>query len=114
MEATLRSMPGWVGGYAEKAVAARGNPELVRQLLEDSAIPIVLYDDDRRYLDANHPAGVALGLSREELLRLRMDDLPPQHLRVDLPASCDRFLETRVCAGPVRSDQTAAPTCSPP
>jgi DNA-binding CsgD family transcriptional regulator len=103
-------MPRWVGAYAEKAIAARGDEALVGQLLGDSPIPIVMFDDYRRYIDANQPAEVALGLSREELLRHRLDDLTPQHFLVDLPASWDRFLETGVWAGPARPDQTGTGT----
>ena len=104
MEAPLHSMPRWVGVYAERAVAARGSVALVRQLLDESEIPIVLYDDERHYLDANHPAEVALGLSREELLKLRLDDMTPQHLVVHLPQSWARFLENGVWAGPTPGD----------
>lgn len=103
-------MPRWVGVYAERAVAARGNPELVGQLLENSEIPIVLYDDERRYIEANHPAEVALGLSREELLVLRLDDLTPKHFLADLPASWERMLETGVWAGPTRADESGTGT----
>jgi DNA-binding CsgD family transcriptional regulator len=100
MEATLSSMPRWVGTYAERAIAARGSLTLVGQLLERSEIPIVIFDDHRRYLDANRPAEVALGLSRDELLQHRMDDLTPEHLRVNLPEAWARFLENGVWAGP--------------
>ena len=104
MEATLRSMPRWVGAYAERAIAARGSVALVRQLLGESEIPIVIYDTDRRYLDANRAAEVALGLSRDELLQHRMDDLTPQHLRVHLPRAWARFLENGVWAGPTSGE----------
>jgi PAS domain S-box-containing protein len=110
MQVGLDSMPRWVGAYAEKAIAARGDEALVAQLLEDSPIPIVMFDDYRRYTDANQPAEVALGLSREELLRLRLDDLTPQHFRVDLPVVWARFLETGVWAGPARPDENGTGT----
>jgi DNA-binding CsgD family transcriptional regulator len=96
----MRSMPRWVGAYAELAISARGSVTLVRQLLDDSEIPMVIFDDDRRYLDANRPAEVALGLSRDELRQHRLDDLTPQHLRVHLPRAWARFLENGVWAGP--------------
>jgi DNA-binding CsgD family transcriptional regulator len=109
-EATLHSLPRWVGAYAEKAIAARGNLELVRQLLDDSPIPMVIYDDDRRYVEANHPAEVALGMSRDELRRRRLDDLTPAHLIPALHAGWARLMETGVWAGPYDSGQPESGT----
>ncbi len=100
----MQAMPRWVGAYAERAIAARGSVTLVRQLLDDSDIPIVIYDDYRRYLDANRPAEVALGLSRDELRQHRLDDLTPQHLREHLPRAWARFLENGVWAGPTTGE----------
>ena len=43
--------------------------------LEASAGTVLIADDDRRFTDANAAAVDVLGYSRDELLRLRIDDL---------------------------------------
>jgi PAS domain S-box-containing protein len=50
-----------------------------------SLVPMVLADDDRRYVAANPAACLLLRLPEAEVLRLRIDDLtPPEaHLQVD-------------------------------
>jgi DNA-binding CsgD family transcriptional regulator len=105
MDGGLESLPRWVGAYAEKAIAARGDPERVRLLLLNSAVPMVLYDDARRYVDANAAAEAALGTSREELLQRRLDDLTPAHLMPELIAGWARLIETGVWAGPLNSGE---------
>jgi DNA-binding NarL/FixJ family response regulator len=42
-----------------------------------SFVPMLVADDQRRYVDANPAACLLLRLSREEILRLRIDDLTP-------------------------------------
>ena len=44
-------------------------------VFERSLIPMLIADDDRRYVDANAAACLLLRLPREEVLRRRVDDL---------------------------------------
>jgi DNA-binding CsgD family transcriptional regulator len=86
--------------YAEKATAARGDPMRVRRVLERSWVPMVLVDDERRYVEVNAPSRLALGLGRDELLRLRLDDLTPPHRWPSMEARWARMLEEGYIAGP--------------
>lgn len=55
----------------------------VRAVFDGSTVPMLIADDDRRYVDANAAALRELGMSREQLLRSRIDDLstnPPSHV----------------------------------
>jgi DNA-binding CsgD family transcriptional regulator/DNA-binding transcriptional MerR regulator len=44
---------------------------------KSSFVPMLVADDHRRYVDVNPAACLLLRLSREEILRLRIDDLSP-------------------------------------
>ena len=46
-----------------------------RAVFDGSAVPMVIADDERRYVDANAAALEALDMTREQLLRRRIDDL---------------------------------------
>jgi DNA-binding CsgD family transcriptional regulator len=105
MDRGLLALPQWVGAYAEKAIAARGDSVRVRELLDTGAVPMVIFDDSRRYVEANGAAEVALGISREDLLRLRLDDMTPAHLMPVMRAAWARLMETGVWAGPTKTDR---------
>jgi Bacterial regulatory proteins, luxR family/PAS fold len=64
-----------------------------------SAVPMVLADDDRRYPGANQLAQDALGLSFDELRKLRIDDVTPPHLVGELEEVWARLLKTGVLVG---------------
>jgi DNA-binding CsgD family transcriptional regulator len=46
-----------------------------RALFDGSVVPLVLADDEHRYVDANDAALTVLGLTRDELLGRRLEDL---------------------------------------
>jgi PAS domain S-box-containing protein len=46
-----------------------------RALFDNSVVPMIVFDDERRFLDANAAACALVGLSLEEMLQLRIDDL---------------------------------------
>lgn len=52
----------------------RPREDLYRAVLENAPDAILLADDHRRYLDGNRAARSFLGVSREQLLTLRVDD----------------------------------------
>jgi DNA-binding CsgD family transcriptional regulator len=62
-------------------LAARGDRARLEHVIASSVLPMLVVDDDRRYLDANASARLAFGLSLAEFRRLRIDDLTsPEHL----------------------------------
>jgi DNA-binding CsgD family transcriptional regulator len=99
-----RSFRRWFGHHAEDVLAARGGPDRLAAVFAGSAVPMVLTDDDRHYIDANQLALDALGLSYDALRTLRLDDVTPPYLLGDLEESWARLLETGVVMG----DEVAA------
>ena len=93
----------WLGHHAEGVLAVRGDPQGLAAVFAQSAVPMVLADDGRRYLEANQLALDALGLDYEAIRRLRIDDVTPPYLVGALEDSWARMLDT----GMVMGDQVA-------
>src|SRR6059058_2891496 len=72
--------PGWIADHAGQVMAARDDPRRLMAVFRRSTVPMVMIDGDRNYLEANRAARAALGLSLDELRKLRVDDLTPPHL----------------------------------
>jgi DNA-binding CsgD family transcriptional regulator len=87
----LTSIPRWVGAHSERVLDARGDPERLMAVFNSSRMPMVMVDDERRYVDANPPARDALSLSLKELRRLRMDDVTPRYLWPEMERSWERL-----------------------
>jgi PAS domain S-box-containing protein len=64
-----------------------------------SLLPMLVADDDRRYLDANRAACLLLRLTRERVLGLRIDDLTPSEVRDGLDELWQAFLRDGTQAG---------------
>jgi DNA-binding CsgD family transcriptional regulator len=64
-----------------------------------SLLPMLVADDERRYVDANRAACLLLRSTRESVLRLRIDDLTPPELRSGAAELWDAFLRTGTQAG---------------
>jgi DNA-binding CsgD family transcriptional regulator len=69
---------------------AQSHPLFVRSLN-----PMLLVDDERRYVDANAAASLFLRLPHDEICKLRVDDITPPELRHGLPALWAEFLQGR-------------------
>jgi DNA-binding CsgD family transcriptional regulator len=93
------SIPRWVGSYAERVVAARGRPSNLKRLFARCAVPMILIDDERRYLDANTSACLAFRLSVSELRTLRVDELTPEYFLPTLAEAWARLKESGCVAG---------------
>jgi DNA-binding CsgD family transcriptional regulator len=72
------------------------------ELFAASLHPMLIADDARRYVDANPAACRFLRRSREEILRLRIDDLTPPEDRVHIPALWASFIAGGTQAGRYR------------
>lgn len=64
-----------------------------------SANPMLLADNDRRYVEANEAAVALLGYSRDEILELRIDDLTPADIRDSIEEVWAGFLAEGSAAG---------------
>lgn len=62
------------------------------RLFMHSLDPMLLVDDERRYVDVNAAACLFLRLPEDEVRQLRIDDLTPPHRRGRLDAMWSRFL----------------------
>jgi two-component system cell cycle sensor histidine kinase/response regulator CckA len=66
----------------------RASEARFRALFDNSIIPMIVFDDDRRYVDVNPAACAIAEVSREEFLQLRIDDLSAT------PEEVERFWHT--------------------
>lgn len=94
------SVPRLVGAQSERLIAARGDRERFLRLFERSSVPMLLLDDERRYVDANVPARLAFRQSLEEIRQLRVDDLTPESFQPKLQDYWRRLIGNGVVAGP--------------
>jgi PAS domain S-box-containing protein len=81
----------------------------INELFSQSGSAMLLADDDRRYVDANPPACDLLGLTREQILDMKIEDISPPDLREQVPAIYAAFIEAGSQSGPytlVHSDGT--------
>jgi DNA-binding CsgD family transcriptional regulator/PAS domain-containing protein len=99
-------VPRWVGAYAERLIAARGQARRLKRVFDRSPVPMLLVDDERRYVEANTPARLALRQSIEELRRLRVDDLTPRDFWPTMQSAWERLMDSGCTAGPY---QVASP-----
>jgi DNA-binding CsgD family transcriptional regulator len=81
-------------------LGARGQAQQLKRLFARSPLPMVMVDDERRYVEANPPARLAFRLSLDEMRGYTIDDLtPPEELR-GLEAAWARLLDAGSVAGP--------------
>jgi DNA-binding CsgD family transcriptional regulator len=74
--------------------AGRETPraELYHSLFENAPDPALLADDERRYLDGNRAARSFLGVSKDALVGMRVDDFTLPGMRADLDRIWESFL----------------------
>jgi two-component system cell cycle sensor histidine kinase/response regulator CckA len=53
----------------------RASETRFRTIFDNSLLPMIVFDDERRYVDVNPAACALVGLTRDEMLKLRIDDL---------------------------------------
>jgi DNA-binding CsgD family transcriptional regulator len=84
---------------AEELIAVRGDALRLKRLFRRTVVPMVMVDDDRRYVEVNQPARIALGLG-EGLDVLRVDDLTPPNRWPALEIAWAKLREDGYWAGP--------------
>jgi len=67
---------------------------------------MMLADDERNYLEVNAAACELIGMSREEILELKVEDLTAPELRERAPEMFAAFLEEGTQAGPFKLVRT--------
>jgi DNA-binding CsgD family transcriptional regulator len=95
-------VPRILGAAAETLLDARGHGEWLLAIFERSRVPMVMLDDERRYVEVNRPAQLMARHSLAEMRRSTLDDLTPTG---ELPINegmWARMLETGSVAGPRR------------
>lgn len=91
--------PRAVHSAVEAVVAARGRPERLARVFDRSAVPMVMVDDERRYVEVNPRARLTFRLSLAEFRALRVGDLTPPGLLPALDPTWGRLLRTGCAAG---------------
>ena len=66
---------------------------------ENSLVPMLVADDDRRYVAANRAACLLLRLRGDEVLKLRIDDLTPPENRAQMDELWAAFLRDGTQSG---------------
>jgi DNA-binding CsgD family transcriptional regulator len=76
-----------------------GHFEWSRASFRASLIPMVIADDERRYVAANSAACLLLRLPEEDVLRLRIDELTPPEIRPQIEPLWNAFIAEGVQEG---------------
>lgn len=100
MSSPPTAVPRWVGAQAERLLTARNDRDRFLRLFERNSLPMLLIDNERRYVEANTPARLAFRQSLEDLRKLRIDDLTPEYFLPVLYEYWERFVATGCVAGP--------------
>src|SRR5438067_65900 len=78
----MMRLPQALGSAAEAVVGARDEPARLKAIFQSNPVPMVMVDDDRRYVHVNPPALLAFRVGLAEIRKCRVDDLtPPYRLR---------------------------------
>ena len=75
-----------------------GSPRAVASF-EESLTPMVIADDERRYVGVNRAMCLLLRLDREAVLEMGIDDLTPLELRGEMKQVWDAFMRDGVQSG---------------
>jgi DNA-binding CsgD family transcriptional regulator len=92
-------VPRSIGAAAVALTTTRGHPDRLTRVLERSSVPMLMVDDERRYVEVNRPARLLFRMSLAEFRRRRVDDLTPASLAHQLEEAWARLLGGGVVAG---------------
>jgi DNA-binding CsgD family transcriptional regulator len=88
------------GAATEAVLAARGDADRLKRVLDGSAVPMLIVDGGRRYVEVNRPARLAFRLTLAEMRRYRIDDLTPPDALPTMETAWARLIGTGCVAGP--------------
>jgi DNA-binding CsgD family transcriptional regulator len=69
-----------VGAAAEAVLNARGDAAELKRIFDQSRVPMVIVNSERRFIEANLPARLVARLSLDELRARSIDDVTPPHM----------------------------------
>src|SRR5689334_21579394 len=87
-------LPRTLGSAAEQVSGARNDPARLRRIFHWSPVPMVMVDEQRRYVSANAPALLAFRTGLADLHARRIDDLTPAHRLPVVGSLWTRLVET--------------------
>lgn len=93
-----------LGAAAESVLAVRGDPERLREVIYASQMPMTLYDDERRYVEANRAAQLMARVGLEDMRRMRLDDFTPPDEIPEMEAIWAQMRHAGWVAGPRKID----------
>lgn len=79
---------------------ARGRARQVWHVFDRSLVPMVLVDNQRRYVAANAAARLLFRLSLDEVLKRKIEDLTPPHMLWRLQERWGRLIRDGAVSGP--------------
>ncbi len=95
----MSPIPSWIELYSERVKACQGDLTNLDLVLREASVPMILVDDERRYLYANPPALSLFGKTLEQLRELHIDDLVPDHSRHLMQAGWERLMSSQYVMG---------------
>jgi DNA-binding CsgD family transcriptional regulator len=95
----LKYVPHSIGAAAEAVLAARGRTGRLMRVVDQSPVPMVIVDNQRRYLEVNRPARLFVRLSLAEMRRYTLDDLTQPDGKPVMEAAWARLQQTGWVAG---------------
>jgi DNA-binding CsgD family transcriptional regulator len=93
-------VPRSLGAAFETLLGVRGQAEKLMAFFEHTPIPMVLVDDERRYVEVNRPARLMARSTLSEMRRLRVDDRTPPDEMAIMEAVWTRMMQSGCVAGP--------------
>jgi DNA-binding CsgD family transcriptional regulator len=88
-----------VGAAAGAVLAQRGDVGKLKQVFEQSRVPMVMVDGSRRYVEVNRPARLWFRLSLDEMRTFALGDLTPAPRDGTMERAWDRLRSAGSVAG---------------
>lgn len=97
--AVRNAVPPSLRQVAKAITATRGHAVQLRRVFDQSLIPMIMVDNDRRYIEVNAAARLLARISLEEIRLLRIDDLTAEEDMPVLSAAWAELIEQGSVSG---------------
>jgi DNA-binding CsgD family transcriptional regulator len=98
----MKMVPSSVSTTADEVLAARGQASQLRRVMDQNSVPMVIVDDQRRFLEVNWPALLTFRLTLAEMRKLRVDDLTAPDSLSTMDSAWTQMMESGTSTGPYR------------